>query len=275
MKVSLAIPTYNSAQNLKNLLEQVLNQGFDAVYVLDDASSDGTVSLVSKYPVELIRGESNLGPGGNRNRVLKRVNDGIITFLDADMELRGDQIAKRVKEIFSVEPVDLVGHVVLNKQGEPMAWNYGLEMHPVEEAMAHAWRLMIEGAGGDEALIKIMEKFDRMRSLSWALRTSQQIEQVDWVAEGYFSVKAHIFQKLGGFDEKMRYHEAQDLGHRLRSLGGKVIHAPGIEARHLEAEVRPNKHADFVDAQFYFYQKHYGMSREVYDWLYRSRRQKY
>lgn len=93
--------------------------------------------------------------------------------------------------------------------------------------------------------------------------------EVDWVAEGSFCVRAGKFAEIGGFDVKMRHHETHDLGKRIRSTGAIIKFALSIIARHTEINVRGElRQKEFTDAQQYFYQKHWGMSKEIFDQLF-------
>src|SRR5689334_5801692 len=100
--VVAAIPNYNMAENLRILLPQVLTQGYDGVFVLDDASTDHSVAVVSEFgsEVKLIRSNENRGAGANRNQIIDHVDDAtLIHFLDADMELQTSQTAATAREV--------------------------------------------------------------------------------------------------------------------------------------------------------------------------------
>jgi len=51
MKVSVVIPTYNSAEFIKTTLDSVLNQTLPPyeILVLDDGSTDDTISILNAY----------------------------------------------------------------------------------------------------------------------------------------------------------------------------------------------------------------------------------
>ena len=57
LPVVAAIPNFNMGESLRNLLPQVLAQGYDRVFVLDDASTDNTVDVVADFgdDVTLVR----------------------------------------------------------------------------------------------------------------------------------------------------------------------------------------------------------------------------
>ena len=102
--VVAAIPNYNMADNLRKLLPQILTQRYDRVFVLDDASSDHSVDVVSGFSdeVKLLRSRENGGAGANRNQIIDHVEDGaIIHFIDADMELKTAETPTVAREVFA------------------------------------------------------------------------------------------------------------------------------------------------------------------------------
>ena len=53
LPVGAAIPNYNMGENLRRLLPQVLAQHYDAVFVLDDASTDDSADVVSEFGADV------------------------------------------------------------------------------------------------------------------------------------------------------------------------------------------------------------------------------
>jgi glycosyltransferase involved in cell wall biosynthesis len=89
--VSVVIPTYNRAELLKEALESVYAQegvGEDfemEVIVVDDASSDATPEVVTRYPgIRYIRLATNSGVSCARNAGIKAGAGKYIAFLDDD-----------------------------------------------------------------------------------------------------------------------------------------------------------------------------------------------
>jgi glycosyltransferase involved in cell wall biosynthesis len=86
-KVSVIIPTYNSARYLGDAVDSVLAQSFTdfEVLVIDDGSTDDTASLMCQYssPVRYIRQE-NGGVSRARNRGIDESSGRYVAFLDAD-----------------------------------------------------------------------------------------------------------------------------------------------------------------------------------------------
>jgi N-acetylglucosaminyl-diphospho-decaprenol L-rhamnosyltransferase len=279
-KVIAAIPTYNPGESLLRLAEQIDKQNFDAVYVLDDCSNDGSIGkLKSMFPhFNVIQGSENKGPAGNRNRILNVIHDhdAIVVFIDADMVLGepGD-IKEAVKDAFKEESVGMVGGYILDKQLKPMAWNYGHEMHPIKDAWF--WQVVTTLARGDisdefrgELLTKLRNN-DVDYHWIYPMTLPLRRRRIDWVAEGLFAIKASLFNEIGGYDEKMRYHEGQDLARRIRDKGLDVIFSPSFKAVHQELHTSGEQRStDSYKSQYYFFHKHWGMPYEVYEKLYGS-----
>ena len=92
--VTIGIPLYRAEKYIKNCLNSALAQTYPYIdfLVIDDASDDNSVEIVSQIKAEhsrgenirLIRHESNLGIGGTRNHLIAETNTKYLFFLDAD-----------------------------------------------------------------------------------------------------------------------------------------------------------------------------------------------
>lgn len=90
LDVIAAVPNFNMADSLRELLPSLLEQGYARVVVLDDASTDHTQDVIGEIgpDIEFVQGETNIGAAGNRNRLLSVLGkDVVIHFVDADMRL--------------------------------------------------------------------------------------------------------------------------------------------------------------------------------------------
>jgi glycosyltransferase involved in cell wall biosynthesis len=87
--VSVLIPSYNGASYIASAIDSVLQQdGVDLeIIVVDDNSTDGTVSIVERYDdprVRLFQNAANLGPESNWNRALELAEGAYIKLLPQD-----------------------------------------------------------------------------------------------------------------------------------------------------------------------------------------------
>lgn len=90
-RVSVIIPTYNSAVYVGEALRSAINQTEDSVEIIvcDDCSIDGTVNIIRKFcesdrRVFLLENSENLGPSFSRNRAIQRAKGDWLAFLDSD-----------------------------------------------------------------------------------------------------------------------------------------------------------------------------------------------
>ena len=129
LPVVAAIPNYNMAEYLLRLLPQVLAQGYQRVFVLDDASTDHTVDALREFgdAVTLVRSPRNQGAGRNRNQIIDHVDDEtLIHFIDADMDLLTTDTASVIADLYArYAPVGVgvIGGLVRRADGTQEPYN--------------------------------------------------------------------------------------------------------------------------------------------------------
>lgn len=95
--ISVVIPLYNKEKQIAHTLQSVLNQTFQdfEVVIVDDGSTDGSVSEVEKFSdlrIRLIH-QKNAGVSAARNRGIEEAKSDLIAFLDADDEWKPEYLA--------------------------------------------------------------------------------------------------------------------------------------------------------------------------------------
>jgi len=243
-----AIPNYNHGKSLPPLIEQLLAEKLDAIYVLDDASNDNSLELLAPYKkrVEIVKGPYNIGPGGNRNRIIPHLKpDDIVMFVDADMQLITTNFKPKMISLFKDNPdVAMFGGGIQDKHGKPMTYNYGLH----QSQFRHWVGLMIERITKFVRL-KFFARFIRPLALKFTCNVEilffEPVERVvsGSVSEGHFYVRGNVFKELNGFNEGLRYHEGGEFAYRLRHAGHVVKFTPVVWTRHLEIHSRQNLRA--------------------------------
>ena len=106
--VSIITPMYNAEKTVTKMLESVLAQDYQniEVIVIDDDSTDGSVSIVSnlnkKYSnLKLVISDENIGPGPAKNMGMDLVKGKYFTFVDSDDWLEKNAITKMVNAALS------------------------------------------------------------------------------------------------------------------------------------------------------------------------------
>lgn len=84
---SVLIPTYNREQHVREAVESLLAQTWDAfeVFVIDDGSTDGTQEVLAKFGsrIHVLR-QANQGPEVARNTAAAQARGDYLVFLDSD-----------------------------------------------------------------------------------------------------------------------------------------------------------------------------------------------
>lgn len=88
-KVSVIMPSYNTADYIANSIKSVLNQTYTdfELIIVDDCSTDSTESVVKSFSddrIKFLKNERNSGAALSRNRALKMASGKWIAFLDSD-----------------------------------------------------------------------------------------------------------------------------------------------------------------------------------------------
>jgi glycosyltransferase involved in cell wall biosynthesis len=127
IRVSIIIPTYNSAATLARALDSALAQRFDGaaeVVVVDDGSTDSTPAVLSAYAshIKTVR-QRNRGVTAARNAAVAAACGIYVAFLDADDVWMPDRLAKTVALLDADEEVALAYSdvVPVDQKGEQLA----------------------------------------------------------------------------------------------------------------------------------------------------------
>ncbi|MGJ5673013.1 MAG: glycosyltransferase family 2 protein [Nostochopsis sp.] len=99
-RIAILIPSFNNEDTISYTLESIQSQTewitkISTVYIADDCSSDRTIALAEDIwkgliPLQIFKGEKNLGERGNVNRAMAVLKDSI----DWILLLHSDDIAK-------------------------------------------------------------------------------------------------------------------------------------------------------------------------------------
>lgn len=243
MRFIAAIPNYNHGESLVGLIDQLLSEDFDKIFVLDDASYDNSLALLKPYKnrVEIIKGPFNVGPAGNRNRIIPHLKPGdIVMFVDADMKLVTTDIKPKIATLFKANPVvAMFGGGIQDKNGKPMTYNYGLH----QSQFRHGVGLTIEKITRFvhfKLFAKLIRPLAQKFTYNVEILFFEPVERVVFgsVSEGHFYIRGDVFKKLDGFNENLRYHEGGEFGYRLRRAGHVIKFTPEVWTRHLEIHSR-------------------------------------
>jgi glycosyltransferase involved in cell wall biosynthesis len=107
--ISIVIPVYNHAKQLKKCLHAVLAQTYNdfEIIVVNDGSTDNISEAIALYKNKFLDGkfefisQENRGANAARNAGAKKARGEYIIFLDADIIMTPDMLAKMVNTLES------------------------------------------------------------------------------------------------------------------------------------------------------------------------------
>lgn len=102
--LSIVIPAYNEEETIGKVISELflLKEEIPSmeIIVVDDGSSDKTVSIVSNFPsVRLIKHHRNMGKGAALKTGFRLANGRVVVIQDADMEYHPNELTHIVKPI--------------------------------------------------------------------------------------------------------------------------------------------------------------------------------
>lgn len=110
-KVSVIIPTYNSAEYLPAAIESVLTQSCQdyEIIVVNDGSTDNTYGVIARYSAHLrYINQENRGLSGARNTGIQHAQGDYLAFLDADDLFLPYKLSLQTSFLDKHEGVDVV-----------------------------------------------------------------------------------------------------------------------------------------------------------------------
>ena len=165
-KVSIIIPTYNGSETIQQTLESVLLQEYTnyEIIVVDDGSTDNTVSLVETFiPSARIIEQHNQGTLAARQAGIDEAQGDLIALLDQDdlwfknnLHSEVNVLQKRPEiglVLANMQAVDEYGHllgfnVVPESKCYTPSWEELLLLHPIANSVALFRKQVVAEIGG-------------------------------------------------------------------------------------------------------------------------------
>ncbi|HSX18227.1 MAG TPA: glycosyltransferase family 2 protein [Candidatus Saccharimonadales bacterium] len=260
LPVIAVIPAHNASKTLPSLLDELLKQKYDEIIVIDDASTDSTISVARAYKnkVNIIEGKENVGSGANRNRIIGRTKNSIIHFIDADMQLLSRNTPGIIRTLDWPDDTAFIGGMVRNPDGTQNPFNYGPRPHLMLSFLLGGLQFLVWQIG---RLNRSLGQFTR-RIFNPLLRDFPKIYQIQkpkriyWAAESNMLVESNLFEKHGGYDPAFRYSEIEDFALRMYRHGYHGRFEPRIDAIHSSTDNIFKSRKKRYEARKQFIKKH-------------------
>jgi GT2 family glycosyltransferase len=229
--VAITIVTFNSARYISNCLQYVFEQDYPGikVIVVDNASSDGTATLIEQYGdrITFVRGAKNTGFAAAHNLVIALTDADWVLTLNPDVRLTPDFVSKAVSAGESDGRIGSVSGKLLRMTPafDPLAPgtidSTGIYFTP---QLRHFDRGSGEPERGDYDHFEYV--FGVTGAAGFYRRT--MIEEV--------SLNGEFFD-----NDFFAYREDADLAWRAQLLGWKCLYAPNAIAYHVRNVLPSNR----------------------------------
>jgi len=104
--VSILIPAFDAGKWIRGTIESALGQtwGNKEIIIVDDGSSDNTLSVMKEYESKSVRiiTQENRGASAARNKALEFAQGDYIQWLDADDLLEPNKIKRQIDALGSI-----------------------------------------------------------------------------------------------------------------------------------------------------------------------------
>jgi len=199
--VSVVIPVFNGSDHLDRCLA-FLSLSQEApleCIVVDDGSTDDSAKIAQRYGGKVLSTGGRQGPARARNIGAAAAEGSILVFLDSDVTIYPDTLAKLIGE-FAADPH--LDAVMGSYDDEPSAENFISQYRNLMHCFVH-------------------QHSNRQATTFWA---------------GCGAIRREVFVSFGGFDEKYRAAAIEDieLGYRMAAAGRKLVLRPDIQVKHLK-----------------------------------------
>ena len=199
--VTFVIPARNEESNIESCLRGISDQDYPKdlyeIIVADGHSGDRTAEIARSLGAIVINNDKVIQSAG-RNIGAVNAKGKLVAFIDADIVLEKEWLKKAVTQ-FRDPGVAAVGNFP--------------EIAGESNWIEKAW------------FFHVKNKYAEKDPIS-----------ADWLASANIIFDKAIFDRIGGFDESMRYGEDVDISFRALRYGYEMKLVPELESTHLQYE---------------------------------------
>ena len=246
-KLTVVIVSYNVCYYLEQCLNSVLKAARDIdheIYVVDNASSDDTVSFIShrfSQQVNIIESQHNLGFARANNIAIKQTQSEYVLLLNPDTFIAEDTLQQ----------------VLDFMDSHPRAGGVGVKMHNADGTVAQESRRGLPTPW--VSMLKMLGRSKRyyMSHLSW-----DEPGQIEVISGAFCMLRRKVLDQVGLLDEDFfMYGEDIDLSYRILKGGYENWYVPATMLHYKGESTKKSTYRYvhvFYQAMLIFFRKHYG-----------------
>lgn len=256
MELSIIIVNFNTSDLTRRCLNKVYKslsfgkiEKSSEVIVIDNASDDGSISMIQKHfpKVILIKNNKNLGFSKANNQGIKKTTGAYILLLNSDTQLKTDTLAKLLETVKGDNTIGVVGGKLENIDGTTQpSVGYFPNLSKV-----FFWMFFIDDI---PLLSKILKPYHLEDKSFYGKK-----HFIDWVSGACFLLRREVVGKVGLLDENIfMYGEEMEWCYRIKKAGFKVMYTPQAQIKHYKGASSKSEGGIIEEfgAILYFYNKH-------------------
>ena len=224
-RLSIIIVSWNVRQELAQCLESIRQHGPQEsceVFVVDNASSDGTVQMLTENFsfVRILQNQENRGFGAANNQAITECRGKYLLFLNPDTRIHADTLQSLIQFMDDHPDVGACGPKLLNEDGTTQR---SVRCFPTFRAVLHRYTALRQ--------FKVFARaYKQWMMMDFAYDTTQDVDQLMGAA---ILARTRLVRRLGGFDERFfMYFEEVDLCLRIKQLDQRVMFVPSACITH-------------------------------------------
>jgi len=268
-QLSVIIVTHNTETLIPSLMGSLFTSlkhwGRKAeVVVIDNASNDGTQTLINKefLKVKLIENKDNYGYAKANNQGIKIAKGAYILLLNSDIILNSDVLTKMISYLEKNPEVGVITCKLILPDG-----NIDPACH---RGFPTPWASLTYFLG----LENLFPKIPLFSQYHLWFKSLDTIHEIDSPSGAFYLIRKKVIDSIGLLDEKFfMYGEDLDWSYRIKKAGWKIIFNPQAQITHLKKQsglksldlkTRENTLKAFYQAMKVFYDKHYQKKFPLY-----------
>ena len=254
VQLSVVIVNYNVRDFLHNALvslHKAMKGIKGEVFVVDNASDDGSVEMVRKrFPaVQCIVNKANMGFAKANNQALRKARGRLVLLINPDTVVQEDTLKVMLRFFEENSDVGVAGCKIMNPDG-----TFQLACR---RSVPTAWVAFTKISG----LSSIFPKSRLFGKYNLTYFSPDETYEVDAVSGSFMMVRREAFEKVGGLDEEFfMYGEDLDWCYRIQQEGWKIYYVHSTQIIHYKGESTRRSGIDeiktFYEAMHLFVQKH-------------------
>ena len=247
--LSIIILNWNTADLLRNCLNSIINQSYDAyeIIVIDNASADDSVVMVqAEFPqVTLIAQAENVGFSRGNNVGMERANGRFFLLLNPDTEVRDGTLQSLIHFMEAHPQAGMIG---------PTVWNPDSSLQPSTSPLPTLWIEFLRQT-------MLYRLFPTKQQKAAAANEQRQVENITGAA---LCIRRACYMEIGGLDPHIfMFYEDTDWCKRAVSTKWELWFVPCAGVMHVKAAAssRFARTRTLLDSQrsvIYYFRKHYG-----------------